>query len=798
MNRLNCRKWGRYFDIYHSKTLIKSVIRPYSHSLLNNKPKFVIPSSNILRTMSSQNDAWIGLPIKKNIKYPDTRRDESIVDNLHGHEVRDPYRYLEDPDSKETQTFVEQQSQLFNEYIENPTKFDEGSTKSDKGTLRDRYLDALTEIWNYEKVGCPTKHDDSYYYFKNTGLQPQSVLLKIPNGSVDLSKGEPFIDPNKFSEDGTVALSSVRFSKSGKIAAYSISTSGSDWQEIHVRLATAKVDEPDNEAPLDDVKFSGISWTHDDKGFFYNKYPKPSGKKEGDDKGTATDSNINCTVYYHHIGQPQSSDPVIFKDPENPKYFFYVEVSDDGKYLILTARAGTDSNNKVYITSLDSAVCKETGNILPYDKWRNSWDKLVDNFEAEYEYITNEGTIFYFQSTLDSPRRRIVKIDVLDKQCRTFKEFVPQSKTDVLQSSRVVDNNKLILTYLHDVKNIVKIFEIPTGKELESLNIPLGSVVGNITGKKESSEIFYSFYNFTTPGTIYRHDFKENKNSKFYETNVPGLDSSILQTEQIFYKSKDGTKVPMYIVRRKDTPLNGDNVTLLYGYGGFDISILPSFSLSWITFIVKTGAVVAIANIRGGGEYGKEWHDGGRLKNKQNVFDDFQYAAKYLISNKYTSPKRLAINGGSNGGLLVGACLNQAPELFACGVAQVGVMDMVRFHKFTIGHAWISDYGDPDVKEDFEVLYKYSPLHNIVKDGKYPAVLVMTADHDDRVVPSHSLKYLANLQYLAGKSSIPRPLLGRIETKAGHGAGRSTQQTIKETADKLAFIGLATGSTKWY
>ncbi|KAJ3280149.1 hypothetical protein HK104_000871 [Borealophlyctis nickersoniae] len=708
-------------------------------------------------------------------QYPTVRRDENFAETLHGKEIKDPYRWLEDPDAEETKAFVRDQNKLFFSFIE-------------KYPHREQFKQKLTTLYDYERFGCPFKRGDSYYYFHNSGLQPQSVLYKQSSLTAE---PKTFLDPNKLSDDGTVAISTYSFTKSGKFFAYALSASGSDWVTIHVRETRDDAPLEFESQPIQWAKFTGVSWTHDDKGFFYNRYPKPdSVEREG--AGTETDSNKNAQLCYHLIGTPQEEDVVVWSDPSNPEHMFSAEVSEDGKYVILSTAKDCDPVNKVFIVDLEKEFAKTNG-----EGFAGKPDvlKIVDNFDAEYNYLTNEGTRFWFQTTLNAPKRRVVSYDLNEPE-KGFVEVIPESE-DVLSHVSVVDDNKLVLIYLHDVKDVIRLHSLHTGAPLtpSELPLPLGSIVGSMSGRKEDKELFYSFSSFTTPGMIYRFDFATMTHSVFRQTKVNGLKADILQTQQVFYTSKDGTRVPMYIISRKDTKLDGNNPTMLYGYGGFNHSVTPTFAVTWLTFIQHMKGIVAVANIRGGGEYGEEkWYKEGKLTKKQNVFDDFQWAAKHLIAEKYTSPAKLAINGGSNGGLLVGACLNQAPELFAAGVAEVGVMDMLRFHKFTIGHAWTSDYGNPDVKEDFEVVLKYSPLHNIRSDKPYPAVLVLTGDHDDRVVPLHSLKYLATLQHVARNN--PRPLMGRVETKAGHGAGKSTKQRIEEATDKFAFLGLALG-TEW-
>ncbi|KAJ3290373.1 hypothetical protein HDU79_003358 [Rhizoclosmatium sp. JEL0117] len=698
--------------------------------------------------------------------YPAVRRDENHVDVLHGVPVKhqlelthQSYRHLEDPDAPETKAFVEAQNSLFQGFIK------------DSAVLRGKIEAKLTEMYNYERFGVPFKKGDNYYYFHNSGLQPQSVLYT--QKSVDAT-ASVFFDPNKLSEDGTVSLATYRFSEKGNLFAYALSASGSDWVKIHVREVGA--DKDLEEKPLEWAKFTGISWTHDEKGFFYNRYQAPSVSL--DKAGTETDSAENQMVYYHRIGTSQSEDILIHKDASNPTHMFGVSVSDCGRYLILTVSESCDPKNLVYVADLQKQF--GTNSVLGVP----TFSPIVDKWEAEFSCIANEGTTFFFETTLNAPKKRIVKYD-LTKPELGFVEVVAETENP-LDFNNVVDENKLVLVYLKDVKHVMKVYELHTGAFLNDIEMPSGSIIKGMSGNRKDTEMFYSFGSFVSPGITRRYEFASRKDSIFRETSVKGFNSSIFEVKQVFYSSEDGTKIPMYIIHKKGLSLNGNNPALLYAYGGFNISILPSFSVGWLTFVEKFNGVVAVANIRGGAEYGQEWYDSGRLKKKQNCFTDFQYAARFLVSEKYTKPERLAINGGSNGGLLVGACVNQTPELFGLGIAEVGVMDLLRFHKFTIGSAWTSDYGNPDVKEDFDYALKISPLHNVDRNKKYPAVLLITGDHDDRVVPLHSLKLGATLQYELSESE--KPIMMRINTKAGHGAGKSMQQIIEEASDKYTYL----------
>ncbi|CAG8509568.1 15576_t:CDS:10 [Acaulospora colombiana] len=665
--------------------------------------------------------------------YPPVRRDESFIEELHGVKVADPYRWLEDPEAEETKEFVTAQNALTAKYLETYPH-------------REKFRETLTEMYDYERYGCPFKRGNHYYYFYNTGLQAQDVLYQLKD-SLD-SKRVEFFNPNIIEKDGTASLRTYSFSKHGNYFAYGISKSGSDWVTVH--LKTTNLEE---QVQLDDavewIKFSTISWTHDEAGFFYQKYPRP---EKDVDKGTETDTTKNAMIYYHKLGTPQTEDILIYKDPENPEYMFNVRISEDGRYVIVDITKDCDPMNKLWIFDLEKSNYEITGLKVQ-----------VNNSMISFCSITNDNTRFYFKTNLNAPRYRVVKYDLAHPE-EGFTEIVGEHPKDVLSSADVVAETNLVLTYMHDVKEEICIHDLTTGKHILDLPLPIGSVE-SLKGRKEDTEFFFKFISFLNPGIIYRYDFINKSLKEYRVTAVKGLKSDLLETKQVFVNGKDDTKIPVFIIALKSIILDGNNPTLLYGYGGFNISITPTFSPSWINFIQHYNGVVAVANIRGGGEYGEEWHKAGMLANKQNVFDDFQEVSKWLVENKITRPEKLTINGGSNGGLLVGACVNQAPELFGCAVASVGVMDMLRFHKFTIGHAWRSDYGDPDKKENFEYIYK---------------------------VPLHSYKYIATLQHVAKEN--PNPLTIRIDTKAGHGSGKPTKKIIDESTDKYSFIALSTGA----
>ena len=676
--------------------------------------------------------------IKTN-NYPVARKSDQ-VDNYHGVKIADPYRWLEDLDSEETRKWVEAQNKLSFGFLE---------AIPARAALKDR----LTKLWNYEKYGVPFKEGDRYFYTRNSGLQNQAVLYTVLSLS---ARPQLVLDPNTLSADGTVAVSGMQASPDGKLLAYSLSASGSDWQEWKVRDVETGKDLSDH---LKWVKFSGASWTHDSKGFFYSRYDEPKGD-------TLKATNYFQKVYYHQLGTPQTEDVLVYERPDQKDWLFGGSVTDDGNYLIITAFQGTDVKTRVYFKDLKS---KDASVV-----------KLLDDFDAAYYFIGNEGTRFWFQTDLQAARGKIIEIDTSNPGRASWKVVVPESK-EALQSVGLV-NNRFILNYLKDAYTQVKIHET-SGKFVSEVAFPGIGSAGGFGGKATDKETFYSFTGFTTPTTIYRYDMVTGKSTIFREPKVD-FNRNNYETKQVFYTSKDGTKVPMFITHKKGIKLDGSNPTYLYGYGGFNVSLSPAFSVGNLVWM-ELGGVYAQPNLRGGGEYGEDWHQAGMKLRKQNVFDDFVAAAEWLIKNQYTSSPKLAIGGGSNGGLLVGAAMTQRPDLFGAALPAVGVMDMLRFQKFTIGWAWVSDYGSSDNPEEFKALYAYSPLHNIKPGTSYPPTMVTTADHDDRVWPGHSFKFAAALQAAQGGSA---PILIRIETKAGHGAGKPTSKIIEEIADRWAFL----------
>jgi prolyl oligopeptidase len=681
----------------------------------------------------------VGQQMIKLNNYPPARKSDQI-DDYHGTKVADPYRWLEDLDSEETRNWVE---------AENKLSFGFLASIPARNTIKER----LTKLWNYEKYGIPFKEGNRYFYTRNSGLQNQAVLYTVTG--LD-AQPQMVLDPNTLSADGTVAVSGMQLSPDGKLLAYSLSASGSDWQEWKVRDVETTKDLSDH---LKWVKFSGVSWTRDGKGFFYSRYDEPKADML---KGT----NYFQKVYYHQLGADQSQDVLVFERPDQKDWLFGGYVTEDGHYLIITVFQGTDVKSRIYykdLKSKDSAVVK-----------------LLDDFDAAYNFIGNEGSRFWFQTDLQAPRGKVIEIDTAKPDRSNWKVVVPEGQETLLATTFV--DHKFVLNYLKDAYTQVKIHDT-SGKLLSEVAFPgIGSAEG-FGGKPGDKETFYSYTGFTTPTTIYRYDMTTGKSTIFRQPKVD-FNPTDYETKHVFYTSKDGTKVPMFITYKKGLKLDGSNPTYLYGYGGFGISLPPAFSVGVLVWM-EMGGVYAQPNLRGGGEYGEEWHQAGMKLKKQNVFDDFIAAAKWLIDNHYTSTPKLAIGGGSNGGLLVGAALTQRPDLFGAALPAVGVMDMLRFQKFTIGWAWVSDYGSSDNPEEFKALYAYSPLHNIKPGTSYPPTMVTTADHDDRVWPGHSFKFAAALQAAQGGSA---PILIRIETKAGHGAGKPTSKIIEETADRWAFL----------
>ncbi|MEP6261217.1 MAG: prolyl oligopeptidase family serine peptidase [Gillisia sp.] len=671
------------------------------------------------------------------LTYPETKRVDTVA-NYFGTEIQDPYRWLEDDRSTETGEWVKAQNELTFGYLE-------------KIPFRDALKERLTTLWNYEKLGAPFIEGDYTYFYKNDGLQNQYVVYRKKGEN---EEAEIFLDPNKFSEDGTTSLGGLSFSDSGKMAAYAISEGGSDWRKILIMDAETREIVEDT---LIDVKFSGISWKGDE-GFYYSSYEKPTGSE----LSAKTDQH---RLFYHKLGTKQSEDKVIFGDTPAQKHRYVGgNVSEDNKYLFISARNST-SGGKLYMMDLS----KPNAELVT----------ILDNEDSDTYVMDNEGSKLFIVTNRDAPNRRIVTVDASNPGPSNWKDLIAETE-NVLNPS--TGGGFIFANYMVDAVSQVKQYDY-TGKLVKEIELPGIGSAGGFGAKKEDTILYYSFTNYVTPGSIYKYNIKEGT-SELYNTPQIDFNPENFESKQVFYTSKDGTKIPMIITHKKGLKLDGKNPTMLYGYGGFNISLTPSFSIANAVWM-EQGGVYAVPNLRGGGEYGKKWHDAGTKLNKQNVFDDFIAAAEYLISEKYTSSEYLAVRGGSNGGLLVGAAMTQRPELMKVALPAVGVMDMLRYHTFTAGAGWAYDYGTAeDSEEMFKYLQGYSPVHNIKEGVEYPATLVTTGDHDDRVVPAHSFKFAAELQ---SKQTGNNPTLIRIETKAGHGAGKPTAMVIEEQADIFGF-----------
>ena len=685
------------------------------------------------------------LPAKEDtLSYPDSKPGKT-VDTLHDVKVPDPYRWLEDLNSDQTSAWVKAQSSLTDSYL-------------DAIPGRKALENHLTNLWNVERFGVPFFEGGYYFFSKNNGLQNQSVLYSTK--SLDT---EPTIllDPNTFSKDGTVALSSYEVSPDGKYLAYSTSASGSDWVEWQIREISSGKDLSDH---LKWSKFSGASWAKNSKGFYYGRFPTP---KEGEEMMA---QNIHKKIYFHEIGKPQSTDLLVYERPNHPKQGLYAWVTEGGKYLLIQVSQGTDTRNGLFYKDLSKATSKVI--------------ELLPDFDASYDFITNLGSKFIIRTDLNAPKQKVISIDLNAPASAHWKTIIPESRKTLRSVSHI--GGLFIANYLKDARTEIRRFKTD-GTSLPPVKLPGLGTASGFGGRSNQNETFYYFTSFTSPGAVYRYDVTRNASTLFKAPKTQ-FDRDDYESRQIFATSKDGTKIPMFIVYKKGLKLDGNNPTLLYAYGGFNISLRPSYSPATIAWM-DLGGIYVMANLRGGGEYGEEWHEAGMKLKKQNVFDDFIACAEHLISKRFTSSKNLSIAGGSNGGLLVGACMVQRPELYGACLPAVGVMDMLRFHKFTIGWAWQAEYGKPDDPDDFKNLLKYSPYHNL-KPAEYPATMVITSDHDDRVVPSHSYKFAAALQ---SAQNGPAPTLIRIESKAGHGAGTPTSKRIEAIVDKYAFLAKSLG-----
>jgi prolyl oligopeptidase len=675
--------------------------------------------------------------------YPDALRGDT-VDDYHGTQVADPYRWLEDPDSPETRAWVEAENKVTFGYLDEIPQ---------RNAIRQR----LTELWNYERFGVPTKKGGHYFLTRNDGLQNQSVLYVLD----DLAASpRVLLDPNTLAKDGTVALSGTVVSEDGRLLAYGLADGGSDWNQWKVRDVATGQDLADT---LRWVKFSQAAWMRDGSGFFYARYDEPKAGEE------LVQANYFHKLYFHKLGTAQAEDPLVYERPDHKEWLFQSSVSEDGAYLLIEVSQGTEQRNRYFYKRLADPGAP----VL----------ELLGEADAHYEFVGNDGAVFWFLTDRDAPRARLVAIDTADPQAShasSWKELVPQAK-ETLTGVSVVGEH-FVASYLQDAHTAVRVFDL-AGKLQRSVGLPgLGTATG-FAGERPDPETFYSFTGFTTPTVIFRYDVATGASEVFRKPALK-YDPSGYTTEQVFYRSKDGTRVPMFLTYKQGLVRDGSSPALLYGYGGFNIPLTPSFSPARIAWMER-GGIFAVANLRGGGEYGEEWHLAGTKLRKNNVFDDFIAAAEWLIREHYTSPSKLAIQGGSNGGLLVGACLTQRPELFGAALPAVGVLDMLRFHKFTIGWAWVSDYGCSDNPDEFRALYAYSPYHRVRRGSCYPPTMITTADHDDRVVPAHSFKFAAALQWA---QSCDSPILIRIDVRAGHGAGKPTTKLIEQAADEMSFL----------
>ncbi|HWL94385.1 MAG TPA: prolyl oligopeptidase family serine peptidase [Phycisphaerae bacterium] len=683
--------------------------------------------------------------VAQKTEYPETRRQDQ-VDTIHGAAIADPYRWLEDDNSAETKDWVERQNKVTFGYLE---------SIPERRELHER----LEKIWNYERYGTPIKRGDRYFFSRNDGLQNQSVMYVMEG-----LNGEPrvLLDPNRLSSDGTVALSNFDVDYDGNKVVYGLSDGGSDWRTFHVKDVATGEDLADK---IQWVKFSEAAWARNGQGFFYSRYEEPQKGAE------LSGANYFQKLYFHELGTSQADDKLVYERPDQKEWGFGATVSDDGEYLLISIWQGTERKNRLYYKVLsveDSPVIE-----------------LLNDFDAEYEFIDNDGPVLWIRTDLKAPRGRVIAIDLRNPARENWREVIAE-QTDTLQTVSLV-NNTLVAGYLTDAHSAIRFYDFD-GRMTKELELPAIGSAGGFGGRRTDTEAFYQYSNFSTPWAVYRYDFSRGESEVFRKPKVD-FDSEAYETKQVFYNSKDGTRIPMFICHKKGIKLDGNTPTYLYGYGGFNASMPPTFSVPNLVWMER-GGIYAHANLRGGGEYGKQWHDAGRLLNKQNVFDDFIGAAQWLIDNNYTKKEKLAIGGTSNGGLLVGACMVQRPDLYGACLPNVGVLDMLRFQLFTIGWAWASDYGKLEDAATFENLRKYSPYHNVKAGTCYPPTLVTTGDHDDRVVPAHSFKFAAALQEA---QSCDNPILIRIETRAGHGAGKSTKVQIEEAADRWAFVLKAFG-----
>jgi prolyl oligopeptidase len=688
---------------------------------------------------------FVGNGYSQRLNYPVAKKVDH-VDDYFGTNVEDPYRWMEDNSTEEIKDWIAKENEVTFSYL-------------DRIPFREKIRARLNEVWNYPKYTAPNKAGEYYFFYKNDGLQNQSILYiqKGIDGTPEL-----FLDPNTLSADGTSSISTTSISKDAKYFVYGVSKAGSDWNEFFVIDIATKTKMNDH---LQWVKFSGASWYKN--GFYYNRYDAPEAGKE------LTSKNESPKVYYHVVGTDQSADKLIYEDKEHPEFSTSFYTSEDQRFLYMSKGKRDSNGGELYYKDLS--------------KGDKEFKPIVKGFDIDYSVINNIDDEIYLSTNKDAPKNKVIKFNTKDN---TFTEVIPEQNEVLANVS--ISHGKFLVQYMKDASDRIYTYDL-NGKLINEIQLPTFGTVSGFGAELSESEIYFAFTSFLYPAVIMKYDIVNNKLSMFRKSEVK-FNPDDYETKQVFYPSKDGTKIPMFIVHKKGLKLDGNNPTLLYAYGGFNISLKPTFSTSNI-ILLENGGVYALANLRGGGEYGEDWHQGGTKLNKQNVFDDFIAAGEYLVSNGYTSPKYLACEGGSNGGLLIGAVLNQRPDLFRVAFPAVGVMDMLRFHKFTIGWAWVTDYGSSDDETQFKYLLGYSPYHNLKSGLNYPATMVTTSDHDDRVVPAHSFKYAASLQEVYKGDN---PVLIRVEVNAGHGAGRPTKMVIDAITDKWSFMFYNMGVTPIY
>ena len=681
------------------------------------------------------------------LSYPTPRRADTS-DVLHGVTVADPYRWMEDLDSPETVAWVDAQAKHTENFLS-------------KLPRRTALLDRLKQLQDYDKHGVPHKVAGRLFYSRKSGLQGQAISYWREDKPG--AKEQVLLDPNTLSKDGTIALTGYDITDDGKLMAYGLSEAGSDWEHWKVRdVATGK----DLADDIQWVKFSGASWSVKGDGFYYSRYAAPEKGQE------LKEQNLNQKLFFHRLGEPQEKDTLVYERPDQPKWGLHGGETEDGKYLIISITLGTKDENALFYRDLSAGPAAPVVELLP-------------KFDADYSFAGNDGSLFYFLTTHSAPNKRVIALDLANPTPDQWRTIIPESPR-VITGAHLV-GGQWIIERMTDAHDEVTVYDA-AGKEQSKVPLPNFGSAGGFGGKQQDQETFYTVTGFDTPGTIYRYDTRTGQSTVHQRTELD-FDAAGVEVSQVFFNSKDGTRVPLFLFHKKGLVKDGNNPVLLYGYGGFNISLTPAFSPSRLAWL-EMGGIYAQMNLRGGGEYGQAWHEAGMKNRKQNVFDDCIGAAEFLVREKWTQPSRLALMGGSNGGLLVGAVINQRPDLFACAIPQVGVMDMLRFHKFTIGWAWQEEYGSPDEASDFPVLRAYSPLHTLKPGVSYPATMVMTGDHDDRVFPAHSFKYTAELQRL---QAGPAPILLRVDRRAGHGAGKPTLKALEETADAYAFMAQALG-----